>query len=202
MICRTLTGLVSSCFSSSAFRRPKRVRGPPRGLQRSEGSVQSALIPAFVQQWKQRTGERSTFEALSPHLAHTGPCYCRRSRCRHRRTVAESDLQQLGAAPVPSPTIGNRATARIVTTSLVALGVRKGIRKRYTVGKTWRDPALRCSIRVRKPPAAPCGISLRSGPGSGRHQAGIVEALYDSAGDLVARIQRNVKVMDKAVGSP
>ncbi len=159
------------------------------------------IIPAFVQQWKQRTGE--TIQVRSSFAA---------SGAQARAIVGgldadvaalslESDLQQLVQAGLVTHDWKQGPHQGIATTSLVALGVRKGNPKAI---QGWEDLA-RSGVEVLYPSPktsggamwdiiAIYGAGLQFGTRRGLSDA----ALLDSAADLVTRIQRNVKVMDKS----
>lgn len=159
------------------------------------------LIPAFVQQWKQRTGEtlhiRSSFAASGAQArAIAGGL-----DADIAALSLESDLQQLVQAGLVTHDWKQGPQHGIVTTSLVALGVRKGNPKAI---HGWEDLA-RSGVEVLYPSPKTSGGAMwdiiaiyGAGVQLGTRRGLSEAALHDSAGDLVARIQRNVKVMDKS----
>jgi sulfate/thiosulfate-binding protein len=159
------------------------------------------IIPSFEQQWKQKTGEtiriRSSFAA---------------SGAQARAVVGgldadiaalslESDLQQLVKAGLVTHDWKQGAHKGIVSTSVVALGVRQGNPKAI---KGWEDIA-KPGVEVLYPSPKTSGGAMWdiiAIYGAGRKlgkQRGLSEsATIQYANDLVKRVQRNVKVMDKS----
>jgi sulfate transport system substrate-binding protein len=159
------------------------------------------IIPAFEQQWKQKTGEtiriRSSFAA---------------SGAQARAVVGgldadiaalslESDLQQLVKAGLVTHDWKQGTQKGIVTTSVVALGVRKGNPKAI---QGWEDltkpgvevlyPSPKTSGGAMWDVIAIYGAGLKLGK-----QHGLPDSAADQyATDLLKRVQRNVKVMDKS----
>src|SRR5919112_89884 len=89
-------------------------------------AYEKQIIPAFVQQWKQKTGEtiqiRSSFAASGAQArAIVGGL-----EADIAALSLESDLQQLVKAGLVTYDWKQGAQKGIVTTSIVALGVRKG----------------------------------------------------------------------------
>lgn len=159
------------------------------------------IIPAFEQQWKQKTGEivriRSSFAA---------------SGAQARAVVGgldadiaalslESDLQQLVKAGLVTHDWKQGQQKGIVSTSVVALGVRKGNPKAI---KGWEDLA-KPGIEVLYPSPKTSGGAMwdviaiyGAGLKLGK-QHGLSDSATDQyATDLLKRVQRNVKVMDKS----
>lgn len=125
-------------------------------------AYEKRIISAFVRQWKQKTGE--TIQVRSSFAA---------SGAQARAVVGgldadiaalslESDLQQLVKAGLVMHDWKQGAQKGIVTTSIVALGVRKGNPKAIKAGKTSPSQASKSSIRARKHPAVRCEMSSRS----------------------------------------
>lgn len=159
------------------------------------------IIPAFEQQWKQKTGEtiriRSSFAA---------------SGAQARAVVGgldadiaalslESDLQQLVKVGLVTHDWKQGTQKGIVTTSVVALGVRKGNPKAI---QGWEDltkpgvevlyPSPKTSGGAMWDVIALYGAGLKLG---NRH--GLPDSAAEQyANDLLKRVQRNVKVMDKS----
>ena len=180
--------------------------GEPRELLLAAYTVpkevyEKRIIPAFEQQWKQKTGEiihiRSSFAASGAQA----------------RAVAggldadiaalslESDLQQLVKAGLLTHDWKQGTQKGIVTTSVVALGVRKGNPKGI---KGWEDlakpgvevlyPSPKTSGGAMWDVIAIYGAGLKLGK-----QHGLPDSARDQyATDLLKRVQRNVKVMDKS----
>lgn len=159
------------------------------------------IIPAFEQQWKQKTGEiiriRSSFAA---------------SGAQARAVVGgldadiaalslESDLQRLVKAGLVTHDWKQGQQKGIVSTSVVALGVRKGNPKAI---KGWEDLA-KPGIEVLYPSPKTSGGAMwdviaiyGAGLKLGK-QHGLSNSATDQyATDLLKRIQHNVKVMDKS----
>lgn len=164
-------------------------------------AYEKRIIPAFEQQWKQKTGEiiriRSSFAASGAQA----------------RAVAggldadiaalslESDLQQLVKAGLVTHDWKQGPRKGVVTTSVVALGVRKGNPKGI---KNWEDlakpgvevlyPSPKTSGGAMWDVIAIYGAGLKLGK-----QRGLSDSATDQyANDLLKRVQRNVKVMDKS----
>ncbi|MGC3975590.1 MAG: sulfate ABC transporter substrate-binding protein [Nitrospira sp.] len=159
------------------------------------------IIPAFVHQWKQRTGEtiyvRSSFAASGAQArAIAGGL-----DADIAALSLESDLQQLVQAGLVTHDWKQGPQHGIVTTSLVALGVRKGNPKAI---QGWEDLA-RSGVEVLYPSPKTSGGAMwdiiaiyGAGLQLGTRRGLSDPALRDTAADLVTRIQRNVKVMDKS----
>ena len=164
-------------------------------------AYEKRIIPAFVRQWKQKTGEsiqvRSSFAASGAQA----------------RAVAggldadiaalslESDLQQLVKAGLVTHDWKQGPHKGIVTTSIVALGVRKGNPKAI---QGWED-LTKPGVEVLYPSPKTSGGAMWDVIaiyGAGLHhgkQQGLTGAAVDRhAVDLVERVQRHVKVMDKS----
>lgn len=159
------------------------------------------IIPAFVDQWKHRTGEtiqiRSSFAASGAQArAIVGGL-----DADVAALSLESDLQQLVHAGLVTHDWKQGPHQGIVTTSLIALGVRKGNPKTI---QGWED-LTRSGVEVLYPSPKTSGGAMWDiiaiyGAGL---QLGTKQGLSDAASrnyaaDLVTRIQRNVKVMDKS----
>ncbi len=164
-------------------------------------AYEKRIIPAFVRQWKQKTGE--TIQVRSSFAA---------SGAQARAIVGgldadiaalslESDLQQLVKAGLVTNDWKQGSQKGIVTTSIVALGVRKGNPKAV---QGWEDlaksgvdvlyPSPKTSGGAMWDVIAMYGAGLQLGSRRGLSEA----ASRDYASDLVKRVQRNVKVMDKS----
>lgn len=159
------------------------------------------IIPAFEQQWKQKTGEtiriRSSFAA---------------SGAQARAVVGgldadiaalslESDLQQLVKSGLVTHDWKQGPQKGVVSTSVVAFGVRQGNPKAI---KAWEDltkpgvevlyPSPKTSGGAMWDVIAIYGAGLKLGK-----QQGLSDSAADQyATDLLKRVQRNVKVMDKS----
>jgi sulfate transport system substrate-binding protein len=120
------------------------------------------IIPSLEQQWKQKTGEtiriRSSFAA---------------SGAQARAVVGgldadiaalslESDLQQLVKAGLVTHDWKQGAHKGIVSTSVVALGVRQGNPKALKAGRISQNQESKSSTPVLKRQAERCGTSSQS----------------------------------------
>ncbi len=164
-------------------------------------AYEKRIIPAFIQQWKQKTGE--TIQVRSSFAA---------SGAQARAIVGgldadiaalslESDLQQLLKAGLVTYDWKQGAQKGIVTTSLVALGVRKGNPKAI---EGWED-LTKPGVEVLYPSPKTSGGAMwdviaiyGAGLDQGKHKGLAGSAVEQHAVDLVKRVQRNVKVMDKS----
>lgn len=164
-------------------------------------AYEKRIIPAFVRQWKQKTGEsiqvRSSFAA---------------SGAQARAVIGgldadiaalslESDLQQLVKAGLVTYDWKQGAQKGIVTTSIVALGVRKGNPKAI---QGWED-LTKPGVEVLYPSPKTSGGAMwdviaiyGAGLNHGTQQGLAGAAVDQHAADLVRRVQRSVKVMDKS----
>ena len=164
-------------------------------------AYEKRIIPAFIRQWKQKTGE--TIQIRSSFAA---------SGARARAVVGgleadiaalslESDLQQLVKAGLVTYDWKQGPQKGIVTTSVVVLGVRKGNSKAI---QGWED-LTKPGVEVLYPSPKTSGGAMWDVIaiyGAGLHdgkQKGLAGSATDQhAADLVKRVQRNVKVMDKS----
>jgi sulfate transport system substrate-binding protein len=124
------------------------------------------IIPAFVQQWKQKTGEtiqiRSSFAASGAQArAVVGGL-----EADIAALSLESDLQQLVKAGFVTYDWKQGAQKGIVTTSVVALGVRKGNPKAIQGWEDLTKPGLSQSENLRRRDVG-CDCDLRGGTQSG-----------------------------------
>ena len=159
------------------------------------------IIPAFEQRWKQKTGEtiriRSSFAASGAQArAIVGGL-----DADIAALSLESDLQQLVKAGLVTHDWKQGSQRGIVSTSVVALGVRQGNPKSI---KTWEDiakpgvdvlyPSPKTSGGAMWDIIAIYGAGLKLGKQHGLSES----ATNQYATDLLKRVQRNVKVMDKS----
>ncbi len=164
-------------------------------------AYEKRIIPAFVQQWKQKTGEtiqiRSSFAASGAQArAVVGGL-----EADIAALSLESDLQQLVKAGLVTYNWKQGAQKGIVTTSVVALGVRKGNPKAI---QGWED-LTKPGVDVLYPSPKTSGGAMwdviaiyGAGLNHGKQRGLIGSAADQHAVDLVKRVQRNVKVMDKS----
>ena len=167
----------------------------------SKEAYEKRIIPAFIQQWKQKTGEtiqiKSSFAASGPQArAVIGGL-----DADIAALSLEGDLQQLVKAGLVTYDWKQGPQKGIVTTSVVALGVRKGNPKAI---QGWED-LTKAGVEVLYPSPKTSGGAMWDVIaiyGAGLHQGkqkGLAGSAVDQhAVDLVKRIQRNVKVMDKS----
>jgi sulfate/thiosulfate-binding protein len=164
-------------------------------------AYEKRIIPAFVEQWKKKTGE--TIQIRSSFAA---------SGAQARAVVGgldadiaalslESDLQQLVKAGLVTYDWKQGAQKGIVTTSVVALGVRKGNPKGI---QGWED-LTQPGVEVLYPSPKTSGGAMwdviaiyGAGLNQGKQKGLSGPAVAQHAVDLVKRVQRNVKVMDKS----
>ena len=164
-------------------------------------AYEKKIIPAFVQHWKQKTGE--TIQIKSSFAA---------SGAQARAVVGgldadiaalslESDLQQLVKAGLVTYDWKQGVQKGIVTTSVVALGVRKGNPKGI---HGWED-LTKPGVEVLYPSPKTSGGAMwdviaiyGAGLDQGKQLGLSGPAVAQHAADLIKRVQRNVKVMDKS----
>lgn len=187
------------------------IQGPPAGAEPREvllaaysvpkEAYEKRIIPAFEQHWKQKTGEtirlRTSFAASGAQArAIIGGL-----EADIAALSLESDLQQLVKANLVTHDWKQGTQKGIVTTSVVALGVRKGNPKGI---KSWEDlakpgvevlyPSPKTSGGAMWDVIAIYGAGLKLGK-----QHGLSDSAADQyANNLLKRVQRNVKVMDKS----
>ena len=161
-------------------------------------AYETRVFPAFKKYWKQKTGQdvviRSSYGASGAQaravIGGFGADVAALS--------IESDVDQIAKAGLIRHDWRQGRHKGIITTSVVALGVRKGNPKGI---KTWEDLA-RPGVEVLYPNPktsggamwdviAIYGAGLKLAPSPG-------PAAEAFAADLVKRIQKNVKVMDKS----
>ena len=169
-------------------------------------AYEQRIIPAFQQEWKQRTGQ--TVRVRSSYGA---------SGAQARAIIGgfdadvaalslEGDLDQIVKAGLITHAWRNSPHHGLITTSVVAFGLRKGNPKGI---KTWEDltkpgldvlyPNPKTSGGAMWDIIAMYGAGLRLGqsnPSGGTPNSDQSTEAY--AASLVKRIQKNVKVMDKS----
>ena len=161
-------------------------------------AYETRIIPAFIKQWKEKTGQdvriRSSYGASGAQARAIIGGF----DADVAALSIESDIDQVRKAGLITHNWRHGTRKGMVTASVVAFGVRKGNPKNI---KTWEDLA-KPGVEVLYPNPktsggamwdviAIYGAGLRLSPASG--QAG-----DQFAADLVKRIQKNVKVMDKS----
>jgi sulfate transport system substrate-binding protein len=164
-------------------------------------AYEKRIIPAFIQQWQKKTGEtiqiRSSFAASGAQArAVVGGL-----EADIAALSLESDLQQLVKAGLVTHDWKQGAQKGIVTTSIVALGVRKGNPKAI---QGWED-LTKPGVEVLYPSPKTSGGAMwdviaiyGAGLNHGKQKGLVGAAIEQHAVDLVRRVQRNVKVMDKS----
>ena len=204
MNARTITRLVALVFFFAVL--PVHVGAETRELLLAAYSVpkeayEKRIIPSFIQHWKQKTGEtiqiRSSFAASGAQArAVVGGL-----EADIAALSLESDLQQLVKAGLVTYDWKQGARQGIVTTSIVALGVRKGNPKAI---QGWED-LTRPGVEVLYPSPKTSGGAMwdviaiyGAGLNQGKQKGLAGSAADQHAVDLVKRVQRNVKVMDKS----
>jgi sulfate/thiosulfate-binding protein len=164
-------------------------------------AYEKRIIPAFIQHWQQKTGE--TIQIKSSFAA---------SGAQARAVVGgldadiaalslESDLQQLVKAGLITHDWKRGTQKGIITTSVVAIGVRKGNPKAI---QGWED-LTKPGVEVLYPSPKTSGGAMwdiiaiyGAGLNLGKQKGLAGSAVDQHAIDLVKRVQRNVKVMDKS----
>ncbi len=163
------------------------------------------IIPAFQRHWKQKTGQdvqvRSSYGASGAQA--------RAIIGGFDADVAvlslEGDVDQIAKAGLISHDWRKAPHGGMISASVVALGVRKGNPKGI---KSWED-AARPGVEVLYPNPktsggamwdviAIYGAGLKLAEQRAAGKAGTPEAAEAQAAELLTRIQRNVKVMDKS----
>ncbi len=159
------------------------------------------IIPAFVHHWKQRTGETIQFRSSFAASGAQARAIVGGLDADIAALSLENDLQQLVQAGLVTHDWKQGPQQGIITTSLVALGVRRGNPKSI---QGWED-LTRSGVEVLYPSpktsggamwdiVAIYGAGLQLGGRKGLEEP----ASHGYAADLINRIQRNVKVMDKS----
>ena len=159
------------------------------------------IIPAFVHHWKQRTGESIQFRSSFAASGAQARAIVGGLDADIAALSLESDLQQLVQAGLVTHDWKQGPQQGVVTTSLVALGVRKGNPKSI---HGWED-LTRPGVEVLYPSPKTSGGAMwdivaiyGAGLQLGARKGFAEPASRDYADDLITRIQRHVKVMDKS----
>lgn len=189
---------------------PPVMAGEPRELTLAAYSVpkeayEQKIIPAFQRYWKQRTGQdvriRSSYGASGAQARAIIGGF----DADIAALSLEGDLDQISKAGLITHDWRAGAHRGIISASVVAFGVRKGNPKGI---KAWEDLA-RPGVNVLYPNPKTsggamwdiiaiygAGLKLAEQSAAGKpSSAGSAEAF---AADLLKRIQKNVKVMDKS----
>jgi sulfate transport system substrate-binding protein len=169
-------------------------------------AYEKRIIPAFQQDWKQRTGQairvRSSYGASGAQARAIIGGF----DADVAALSLEGDLDQIVKVGLITHDWRTSPHRGIITTSVVAFGVRKGNPKAI---KTWEDltkpgldilyPNPKTSGGAMWDIIAMYGAGLRLGqsnPSGGKPNSDRLTEAY--AASLVKRIQKNVKVMDKS----
>ena len=159
------------------------------------------IIPAFVHHWKQRTGETIQFRSSFAASGAQARAIVGGLDADIAALSLENDLQQLVQAGLVTHDWKQGPQQGIITTSLVALGVRRGNPKSI---QGWED-LTRSGVEVLYPSPKTSGGAMwdivaiyGAGLQLGGRKGFAEPASRDYAADLINRIQRNVKVMDKS----
>ena len=159
------------------------------------------IIPAFVHHWKQRTGETIQFRSSFAASGAQARAIVGGLDADIAALSLENDLQQLVQAGLVTHDWKQGPQQGIITTSLVALGVRRGNPKSI---HGWED-LTRPGVEVLYPSPKTSGGAMwdivaiyGAGLQLGGRKGLAEPASRDYAADLITRIQRQVKVMDKS----
>lgn len=164
-------------------------------------AYEKRIIPAFEQAWKKKTGEiihvRSAFSASGAQArAIVGGL-----EADVAAFSLESDLQHLVKAKLITHDWKQAPARGVVTTSVVALGVRRGNSKGI---RTWED-LTKPGVEVLYPSPKTSGGAMwdviaiyGAGLKLGKQRGLADDAAEQYAADLLKRVQRNVRVMDKS----
>jgi sulfate transport system substrate-binding protein len=160
-------------------------------------AYETRIIPAFKQYWKEKTGQdvqvRSSYAASGAQARAIIGGF----EADVAALSIESDVDQVAKAGLISHDWRKGPHKGIITTSVVAFGVRKGNPKGI---KTWED-LTKPGIEVLYPNPKTSGGAMWDiiaiyGAGLKLAPSGTSAETYATA--LVKRVQKNVKVMDKS----
>ncbi|MGA6828469.1 sulfate ABC transporter substrate-binding protein [Nitrospira sp. NS4] len=164
-------------------------------------AYEKRIIPAFEQQWKQKTGETIRIHTSFAASGAQARAIIGGLEADVAALSLESDLQQLVKGNLVTHDWKQGPRKGVVTTSVVALGVRKGNPKGI---KNWEDLA-KPGVEVLYPSPKTSGGAMwdviaiyGAGLKLGKQRGLPDSAAEQYASDLLKRIQRNVKVMDKS----
>jgi sulfate/thiosulfate-binding protein len=158
------------------------------------------IIPAFKHHWKQKTGETVTVKTSYGASGAQARAIIGGFEADIAALSVEGDLNQLAKAGLVTHDWRSGPHQGIVSASIVAIGVRKGNPKAIKVWEDLTKPGLAVLYPNPKTSGGAmwdiiaiygAGLKLATrAPGKATPEA--------YADDLVKRIQRNVKVMDKS----
>jgi sulfate/thiosulfate transport system substrate-binding protein len=198
-----LVAILFISFRIGVLWSPSLEAAPPRELLLAVYSVpketyEKKLVPFFLQQWKQRTGEdvriRSSYGASGAQARAIIGGF----EADMAALSVEGDLDQVVKAGLITHDWRRGPRRGIVSTSVVSLGVRKGNPKHLT---TWEDLA-KPGVEVLYPNPKTSGGAMWdiiAIYGAGLRSVATKQASPEAyAAGLLKRIQKNVKVMDKS----
>jgi sulfate transport system substrate-binding protein len=154
------------------------------------------IIPAFQRQWKERTGQAVTIRSSYGASGAQARAIIGGFEADVAALSLEGDVDQVAKAGLITHDWRKGPHHGVVTTSVVALGVRKGNPKGI---KTWEDLA-KPGVAVLYPNPKTSGGAMWdiiAIYGAGLKLAGAQPPDAYAAG-LLKRVQKNVKVMDKS----
>ena len=161
-------------------------------------AYEKRVIPAFRQQWKQRTGQDVRIRTSYAASGAQARAIIGGFEADVAALSLEGDLDQVAKAGLVTHDWRKTSHGGMVSTSVVAFGVRKSNPKGI---KTWDDLA-KPGVAVLYPNPKTSGgamwdiIAIYSAGLKGAKPSD--PAASASAADLLKRIQKNVKVMDKS----
>ena len=200
LIAVTLTIVLWSAEWSAKFAAEAR---PTRELLLAAYSVpkeayEKRLIPTFQQQWKQRTGEEIRFRSSYGASGAQARAIIGGFEADVAALSVPGDLDQVAKAGLVTHDWRTAPHQGNVSASLVALGVRKGNPKGI---KAWEDLA-KAGVEILYPNPKTSGGAMwdiLAIYGAGLTLADAKQGPPEAfAADLLKRIQKNVKVMDKS----
>lgn len=161
-------------------------------------AYETRIIPTFIQQWKQKTGQEVRIRSSYGASGAQARAIVGGFDADIAALSIESDIDQIHKAGLITHNWRRGPHKGMVTASVVALGVRKGNPKNI---KTWQDLA-KPGVEVLYPNPKTSGGAMWDviaiyGAGL-KLSSSTGQAAEQFAADLVKRIQKNVKVMDKS----
>ncbi|MBM4124075.1 MAG: sulfate ABC transporter substrate-binding protein [Nitrospira sp.] len=183
------------------------VAAEPRELILASYSVpkeayEKQIIPAFQRFWKQRTGQEVRIRSSYGASGAQARAIVGGFEADIAALSLEGDIEQIAKAGLVAHNWRSGPQRGIVTASLVAFGVRKGNPKNI---QTWEDLA-RPGVEVLYPNPKTSGGAMwdiiaiyGAGLKLAEQRSAATKGSPDAyATDLLKRVQKNVKVMDKS----
>jgi sulfate/thiosulfate-binding protein len=160
-------------------------------------AYEKRIIPAFQRHWKQRTGQEVIVRSSYGASGAQARAIIGGFDADVAALSLEGDVNQIAKAGLISHDWRKGPHGGVVTTSVVALGLRKGNPKGI---KTWED-LTKPGVDVLYPNPKTSGGAMWDVIaiyGAGLKRSGNTERTDAAAASLLKRIQKNVKVMDKS----